>query len=137
MIKQIKEFFKKKEEQKGLHDTARSGIHIDKYYSSEEKHVYRRMFKYAVKQKGLYFIPLFVSLIYTVINILPPFFGQMAIALTGGKSAQLVERIPFLKKLFEIDAQAILGDALSTGSIFNANLSKRQRFNPFNVPLSY
>ena len=27
-----------------------------------------------------------------------------------------------MKKLFEIDAQAILGDALSTGSIFNANL---------------
>ena len=122
MIKQIKEFFKKKEEQKGLHETARSDIHIDKYYSSEEKHVYRRMFKYAVRQKGLYFIPLFISLIYTIINILPPFFGQMAIALTGGKSAQLVERIPILQKLFDIDAKAIVGNAMNTGSIFNANL---------------
>ncbi|KLI22608.1 ABC transporter ATP-binding protein [Brachyspira hyodysenteriae] len=122
MIKQIKEFFKKKEEHKKLHETARSDIHIDKYYSSDEKHVYRRMFKYAWKQKGLYFIPFILSLLYTVINILPPFFGQMAIALTGGKSAQLVDRIPFLKKLFEIDAKSILGDAFSSGNIFNANL---------------
>ena len=122
MIKQIKKKKKKKEEQKGLHETARSDIHIDKYYSSEEKHVYRRMFKYAVRQKGLYFIPLFISLIYTIINILPPFFGQMAIALTGGKSAQLVERIPILQKLFDIDAKTIVGNAMNTGSIFNANL---------------
>ncbi|WP_295155557.1 ABC transporter ATP-binding protein [uncultured Brachyspira sp.] len=122
MIKQIKEFFRKKEEDKKLHETARSDIHIDKYYSSEEKHVYRRMFKYALRQKGLYFIPLFLSLIYTVINILPPFFGQMAIALTGGKSAQLVDRIPFLKNLFEIDAKSFIGDIFTAGNIFNANL---------------
>ena len=44
----------------------------------------------------------FISLVYTIINILPPFFGQMAIALTGGKSAQLVERIPFLQNIHPI-----------------------------------
>lgn len=122
MIKKLKDFFNKKQKNKELHETARSIMHIEKYYSSDEKHIYKRMFKYALRQKALYFVPLFLSLIYTVINIIPPFFGQMAIALTGGQSVQLVEKIPFLKNLFEIDTKSIAESVFKTHNIFSTQL---------------
>ncbi|PPS22015.1 ABC transporter permease [Brachyspira murdochii] len=46
------------------------------------------------------FIPSFLlSIGYTIINILPPFFGQMAIAITGGKRVDILDKIPFVADL--------------------------------------
>ena len=46
------------------------------------------------------FIPSFLlSIGYTIINILPPFFGQLAISITGGKRVDLLDKIPLVADL--------------------------------------
>lgn len=122
MIKKIFAFFKSKNKTGVLVNTVSNKEYIDKYYSTDEKHVYRRIFKYAIRQKGLFYFPFFLSLIYTVINIIPPFFGQMAIAITGGKSAQLVEKIPFLKNFAQTDIKTAIGGFFQSKNILNNEL---------------
>ena len=97
LIKKVKEFFKK--ENKPFNYGAVTEEHRKKYYSHPEKHPYKRMFSYAMRHKKL-FIPSFIlSIGYTIINILPPFFGQMAIAITGGKRVDLLDKIPLVADL--------------------------------------
>ncbi len=97
MLKKIKEFFKK--DDRPFDYEAVTEEHIKKYYSNKEKHPYKRMFSYAMRHKKL-FIPSFIlSVGYTIINILPPFFGQMAIAITGGKRVDILDKIPFIADL--------------------------------------
>ena len=97
MIKKIKEFFKK--DNRPFDYGAVTEEHIKKYYSNPEKHIYRRMLSYAMRHKKL-FIPSFImSIMYTIINILPPFFGQLAISITGGKQVDLLDKIPFVNDL--------------------------------------
>ena len=98
MIKKIKEFFKK--EEISIDYGALTEEHLKKYYGKLEPHPYKRMFSYAMGHKKL-FIPSFtISIFYTIINILPPFFGQMAIAITGGKRVDILDKIPFVNELF-------------------------------------
>ena len=97
LIKKVKEFFKK--DDRPFDYGAVTEEHIKKYYPTIEKHPYRRMFSYAMKHKKL-FIPSFIlSVGYTIINILPPFFGQLAISITGGKRVDLLDKIPFIADL--------------------------------------
>lgn len=97
MIKKIKDFFKKGN--KPFDYGAATEEHRKKYYGKIEKHPYKRMWSYAMRHKKL-FIPSFViSIMYTIINILPPFFGQLAISITGGKRVDLLDKIPFVNEL--------------------------------------
>lgn len=96
---------------------------MKKYYTKVEKHPYRRMFSYAMRHKKL-FIPSFIlSVGYTIINILPPFFGQMAIAITGGKRVDILDKIPFVADLAarfgNISTKDIAQQFLSADSIAN------------------
>ncbi|MEI0532155.1 ABC transporter ATP-binding protein [Brachyspira pilosicoli] len=97
MIKKIKEFFKK--DNKPFDYGAVTEEHIKKYYSKPEKHVYRRMWSYAMRHKKLFIPSFLISIMYTIINILPPFFGQLAISITGGKQVNLLDKIPFVNEL--------------------------------------
>ena len=83
MIKKIKEFFKK--DNRPFDYGAVTEEHIKKYYSHPEKHVYRRMLSYAMRHKKLFIPSFLISILYTIINILPPFFGQLAISITENK----------------------------------------------------
>ena len=66
------------------------------------------------------FIPSFViSVLYTIINILPPFFGQMAIAITGGKRVDILEKIPFVNELSNISVEQVTNHFLSADSLVN------------------
>ena len=100
MVKKIKEFFKKSD--KPFNYGAVTEEHRNKYYGKLEKHPYRRMISYAMRHKKL-FIPSFIlSVGFTIINIIPPFFGQMAIAVTGGKRVAILDKInnlPILKQI--------------------------------------
>ncbi|WP_300367761.1 ABC transporter ATP-binding protein [Brachyspira sp.] len=121
MLKKIKEFFKK--DSRPFDYGAVTEEHIRKYYSSPEKHPYRRMFSYAMKHKKL-FIPSFIlSVGYTIINILPPFFGQMAIAITGGKSVDILDKIPFVanltSKFSNLNTKDLVQQFLTSDSIVN------------------
>ena len=117
MIKKIKEFFKKDEI--SIDYGALTEEHLKKYYSKIEPHPYRRMFSYAMRHKKL-FIPSFViSVFYTIINILPPFFGQMAIAITGGKRVDILEKIPFVNELSNISVEQVTNHFLSADSLVN------------------
>jgi len=117
MIKKIKEFFKK--ESKPFDHGAVTEEHLKKYYSKSEAHPYKRMLSYAMRHKKL-FIPSFtISVFYTVINILPPFFGQMAIAITGGKRVDILDRIPFVKELSNISTRQLAEHFLSSDSLVN------------------
>ncbi len=121
MIKKIIEIFQKPEK-KASNSSAVTELHLGKYYATTEKHPYRRILKYAWKQKKL-FIPAFViSIFYSLINILPPLIGQMAIALTGGKQldySSILDKIPFLKNFTNIDSK-VLFEQLLSGGIFNS-----------------
>mgnify|MGYP004477500167 CR=1 FL=1 len=97
MIKKIKEFFKK--DNRPFDYGAVTEEHIKKYYSHPEKHVYRRMLSYAMRHKKLFIPSFLISILYTIINILPPFFGQLAISITGGKQVDLLDKIPFVNEL--------------------------------------
>lgn len=117
MIKKIKDFFKKDEIT--LDYGALTEEHLKKYYGKIEPHPYKRMFSYAMRHKKL-FIPSFtISILYTIINILPPFFGQMAIAITGGKRVDIIDKIPFVKELSNISMEQITGHFLSADSLVN------------------
>lgn len=117
MIKKIKEFFKK--ENKPFDYGAVTEEHLKKYYSKIEPHPYRRILSYAMRHKKL-FIPSFtISIFYTVINILPPFFGQMAIAITGGKRVDILDKIPFVNELSNISTKQIAEHFLSADSLVN------------------
>ena len=117
MIKKIKEFFKKDEI--SIDYGALTEEHLKKYYSKIEPHPYRRILSYAMKHKKL-FIPSFtISIFYTVINILPPFFGQMAIAITGGKRVDILDKIPFVNELSNISTKQIAEHFLSADSLVN------------------
>ena len=117
MIKKIKEFFKK--ENKPFDYGAVTEEHLKKYYSKVEPHPYRRILSYAMRHKKL-FIPSFtISIFYTVINILPPFFGQMAIAITGGKRVDILDKIPFVNELSNISTKQIAEHFLSADSLVN------------------
>lgn len=117
MLKKIKEFFKK--DDRAFDYGAVTKEHIKKYYSKEEKHPYIRMFSYAMRHKKL-FIPSFIlSVAYTVINILPPFFGQLAISITGGKQVDLLDKIPFVKELTNISTKQLTEQFLNTDSFTN------------------
>lgn len=121
MIKKIKEFFKK--DNRPFDYGAVTEEHIRKYYSNPEKHIYKRMWSYAMRHKKL-FIPSFViSIMYTVINILPPFFGQLAISITGGKRVDLLDKIPFVNELAtkftNFNTKQLAEQFLSTDSIGN------------------
>ena len=121
LIKKVKEFFKK--ENKTFNYGAVTEEHIKKYYSKKEKHPYKRMWSYAMRHKKL-FIPSFIlSIGYTIINILPPFFGQMAIAITGGKRVDILDKIPFVAdltaKFSNINTKDLAQQFLTTDSIAN------------------
>lgn len=121
MIKKIKEFFKK--DNRPFDYGAVTEEHIRKYYSNPEKHIYKRMWSYAMIHKKL-FIPSFViSIMYTVINILPPFFGQLAISITGGKQVNLLDKIPFVNELANrfgnISTKQLTEQFLTTDSFTN------------------
>lgn len=121
MIKKIKEFFKK--DNRPFDYGAVTEEHIRKYYSNPEKHIYKRMWSYAMRHKKL-FIPSFViSIMYTVINILPPFFGQLAISITGGKQVNLLDKIPFVNELANrfgnISTKQLTEQFLTTDSFTN------------------
>lgn len=118
MIKKVKNFLKKPEA-KPFDYGAVTEVHLAKYYSNEEPHPYKRMLKYAFKHKKL-FIPAFsMTIFFTIINILPPFFGQMAIALTGGKSTQLFDKLPFLKSLKSLNTKDILNNFINFDNGFD------------------
>ena len=117
MIKKIKEFFKK--ENKPFDYGAVTEEHLKKYYSKVEPHPYKRILSYAMRHKKL-FIPSFtISIFYTIINILPPFFGQMAIAITGGKRVDILDKIPFVNELSNISTKQIAEHFLSADSLVN------------------
>ena len=117
MIKKIKEFFKK--ENKPFDYGAVTEEHLKKYYSKVEPHPYKRILSYAMRHKKL-FIPSFtISIFYTIINILPPFFGQMAIAITGGKRVDILDKIPFVNELSNISTKQIAQHFLSADSLVN------------------
>ena len=117
MIKKIKEFFKK--ENKPFDYGAVTEEHLKKYYSKVEPHPYKRILSYAMRHKKL-FIPSFtISIFYTIINILPPFFGQMAIAITGGKRVDILDKIPFVNELSKISTKQIAEHFLSADSLVN------------------
>ena len=117
MIKKIKEFFKK--ENKPFDYGAVTEEHLKKYYSKVEPHPYKRILSYAMRHKKL-FIPSFtISIFYTIINILPPFFGQMAIAITGGKRVDILDKIPFVNELSNISTKQIAEHFLSADSVVN------------------
>lgn len=117
MIKKIKEFFKK--ENKPFDYGAVTEEHLKKYYGKVEPHPYKRILSYAMRHKKL-FIPSFtISIFYTVINILPPFFGQMAIAITGGKRVDILDKIPFFNELSNISTKQIAEHFLSADSLVN------------------
>ena len=121
MIKKIKEFFKK--DNRPFDYGAVTEEHIRKYYSNPEKHIYKRMWSYAMRHKKL-FIPSFViSIMYTIINILPPFFGQLAISITGGKQVNLLDKIPFVNELASrfgnISTKQLTEQFLTTDSFTN------------------
>lgn len=117
MIKKIKEFFKK--ENKSFDYGAVTEEHLKKYYGKVEPHPYKRILSYAMRHKKL-FIPSFtISIFYTIINILPPFFGQMAIAITGGKRVDILDKIPFVNELSNISTKQIAQHFLSADSLVN------------------
>ncbi|TXJ58889.1 ABC transporter ATP-binding protein [Brachyspira aalborgi] len=117
MIKKIKEFFKK--ENKPFDYGAVTEEHLKKYYGKVELHPYKRILSYAMRHKKL-FIPSFtISIFYTIINILPPFFGQMAIAITGGKRVDILDKIPFVNELSNISTKQIAQHFLSADSLVN------------------
>ena len=117
MIKKIKEFFKK--ENKPFDYGAVTEEHLKKYYGKVEPHPYKRILSYAMRHKKL-FIPSFtISIFYTIINILPPFFGQMAIAITGGKRVDILDKIPFVNELSNISTKQIAEHFLSADSLVN------------------
>ena len=117
MIKKIKEFFKK--ENKSFDYGAVTEEHLKKYYGKVEPHPYKRILSYAMRHKKL-FIPSFtISIFYTIINILPPFFGQMAIAITGGKRVDILDKIPFVNELSNISTKQIAEHFLSADSLVN------------------
>lgn len=117
MIKKIKEFFKK--DNRPFDYGAVTEEHLKKYYGKIEPHPYRRMLSYAMRHKKL-FIPSFtISVFYTIINILPPFFGQMAIAITGGKRVDILDKIPFVNELSNISTKQIAEHFLSADSLVN------------------
>ena len=93
--------------------------HLKKYYGKVEPHPYKRILSYAMRHKKL-FIPSFtISIFYTIINILPPFFGQMAIAITGGKRVDILDKIPFVNELSNISTKQIAQHFLSADSLVN------------------
>ena len=95
MIKKIISFFKKSDDS-SLSSLNLTEDHLDKYYSNDEKHVYRRIMSYVWRQKKLFFPALLLNITLTCINILPPFVAQVVIALTVGKRAEILDRIPFI-----------------------------------------
>ena len=117
MIKKIKEFFKK--DNRAFDYGAVTEEHIRKYYSNPEKHVYRRMWSYAMRHKKLFIPSFLISIMYTIINILPPFFGQLAISITGGKQVDLLSKIPFVKELTNISTKQLTEQFLSSDSLTN------------------
>ena len=121
MIKKIKEFFKK--DNRHFDYGAVTEEHIRKYYSNPEKHIYRRMLSYAMKHKKLFIPSFIISILYTIINILPPFFGQLAISITGGKRVDLLDKIPFVNELAtkftNFNTKQLAEQFLSTDSIGN------------------
>ena len=111
------EFFKK--ENKPFDYGAVTEEHLKKYYGKVEPHPYKRILSYAMRHKKL-FIPSFtISIFYTIINILPPFFGQMAIAITGGKRVDILDKIPFVNELSNISTKQIAEHFLSADSLVN------------------
>ncbi len=142
MIKKVVGFFKKAEVKEFDHGAV-TEAHLDKYYGTIEKHPYRRILSYAWRQKKLFLPAFIISIFYSVINILPPLIGQMAIALTGGKtfgvssassttitakagaatlnaSTSFIDKIPFLKDLMNINPKDLVGDALASDGILNS-----------------
>ncbi|TXJ41062.1 ABC transporter ATP-binding protein [Brachyspira pilosicoli] len=121
MIKKIKEFFKK--DNRAFDYGAVTEEHIKKYYSNPEKHIYKRMLSYAMKHKKLFIPSFLISIMYTIINILPPFFGQLAISITGGKQVNLLDKIPFVNELANkfgnINTKQLTEQFLTTDSFAN------------------
>ena len=117
MIKKIKEFLKK--DNRPIDYGAVTEEHIKKYYSNPEKHIYKRMFSYAMRHKKLFIPSFLISILYTIINILPPFFGQLAISITGGKQVDLLSKIPFVKELTNISTKQLTEQFLSSDSLTN------------------
>lgn len=114
MIKKLKEFFKKSDNT--FNYGAITEEHLNKYYGQKEKHPYKRMLSYAMKHKKL-FIPSFIlSVGYTIINIIPPFFGQMAIAVTGGKRVEILEKfnnLPLISKISDFSTRRLFENIVS------------------------
>ena len=77
------------------------------------------MLSYAMRHKKLFIPSFLLSIGYTIINILPPFFGQMAIAITGGKSIDILDKVPFVAdltaKLNSINTKNLTQQFLSGG----------------------
>ncbi|TXJ58481.1 ABC transporter ATP-binding protein [Brachyspira aalborgi] len=117
MIKKIKEFFKK--ENKPFDYGAVTEEHLKKYYGKVEPHPYKRILSYAMRHKKLFIPSFMISIFYTIINILPPFFGQMAIAITGGKRVDILDKIPFVNELSNISTKQIAQHFLSADSLVN------------------
>ena len=117
MIKKIKEFFKK--DNRAFDYGAVTEEHIKKYYSNPDKHVYKRMWSYAMRHKKLFIPSFLISIMYTIINILPPFFGQLAISITGGKQVDILSKIPFVKELTNISTKQLTEQFLSSDSLTN------------------
>lgn len=84
-----------------------------KYYSNIEKRPYKRAFEYIYKEKHLFIHLLLISIIYTVINIIPPFFGQLAITVTSGHSVgflnDMINKAPDIDNIKKIIENSITG----------------------------
>lgn len=81
------------------------------------------MLSYAMRHKKLFIPSFIISILYTIINILPPFFGQLAISITGGKRVDLLDKIPFVNELAtkftNFNTKQLAEQFLSTDSIGN------------------
>ena len=116
MIKKIKEFFNKND--KPFDYGAVTEEHLNKYYGKVEEHPYRRMLSYAMRHKKLFIPSFIISVGYTIINIIPPFFGQIAIAVTGGKRVDILDKlnnIPIVKQLSDFSTKHFLEVFISNG----------------------
>ncbi len=120
IIAKIKKFLFEKVNRDPFQGANMTEEYKKKYYSNIEQHPYRRTFKYLWQEKYL-FIPFFImNITYTVINIIPPFFGQLAISITSGQSVPFLENL--LNKLPDVDNIKSFVENTISGSIVDIAL---------------
>ncbi|MBI4977534.1 MAG: ABC transporter ATP-binding protein [Spirochaetes bacterium] len=67
--------------------------------SPKKQKMIRRIFSYAVRERGVFIAGLIVCLLLSLVSVLLPLIGQFAIALTGGKPIGIFDHIPFIRDL--------------------------------------